>query len=78
VSAEEIILNDEEQPCLKCGGATDTGWECTECGFDNRDWYYPDRPPPKPALAECKAGNLIDVNGPCKICGAKPGGMCGG
>lgn len=30
-------------PCLKCGkDALDTGWECTECGFDNRPWYYPE------------------------------------
>ena len=39
-----LELDDEEQPCIKCGGATDTGWECTECGFDNRDWYFPNRP----------------------------------
>lgn len=35
----ELSLDEEEQPCLKCGGPTDTGWECTECGYDNRDWY---------------------------------------
>lgn len=39
-----LELDDEEQPCIKCGGATDTGWECTECGFDSRDWYFPNRP----------------------------------
>ena len=22
-------------PCVKCGGALDTGLECTECGHDN-------------------------------------------
>lgn len=38
-----IDLNDEEQPCVNCGGCTDTGFECTECGFDNIDWYYPER-----------------------------------
>ena len=28
--------------CIRCGkDALDTGWECTECGFDNRDFYYP-------------------------------------
>lgn len=22
-------------PCLCCGGALDTGWECTNCGADH-------------------------------------------
>ena len=34
-----LVLDDEDQPCLKCGGFTDTGFECVDCGFDNRDWY---------------------------------------
>lgn len=34
-----LVLDDEEQPCIKCGGFTDTGFECNDCGFDNRDWY---------------------------------------
>lgn len=38
-----LELDNEEQPCIKCGSATDTGWECTECGFDSRDWYFPNR-----------------------------------
>lgn len=25
----------DEVPCEKCGGALDTGLECTECGHDN-------------------------------------------
>jgi len=25
----------DDVPCVKCGGALDTGLECTECGFDN-------------------------------------------
>lgn len=43
MSAEKLELKDgDEAPCVKCGAvALDTGWECTECGFDNRDWYYP-------------------------------------
>lgn len=34
-----LELDDEEQPCIKCNGFTDTGFECVDCGFDNRDWY---------------------------------------
>ena len=33
---------EEDGPCLFCGKDA-LGWECTECGADNRDWYYPDR-----------------------------------
>lgn len=30
-------------PCLKCDkDALDTGWECNECGFDNKPFYYPE------------------------------------
>lgn len=25
----------DDAPCVKCGGALDTGLECTECGLDN-------------------------------------------
>lgn len=25
----------DDAPCEKCGGALDTGLECTECGHDN-------------------------------------------
>lgn len=25
----------DDVPCVKCGGALDTGLECTECGYDN-------------------------------------------
>ena len=43
MSGEKLEL-EEDGPCLFCGkDALDTGWECTECGADNRDWYYPDR-----------------------------------
>lgn len=32
----------EEEPCLRCGKPTlDTGWECTECGWDGIDVYGP-------------------------------------
>lgn len=34
-------LCDDEPHCLKCSGYLDTGWECTECGHDNRPYYYP-------------------------------------
>ncbi len=32
----------DDTPCIRCGkDALDTGWECTECGFDCRPFYYP-------------------------------------
>lgn len=35
-------LKDEQQRCMRCGShALDTGWECTDCGFDNMPTYYP-------------------------------------
>ena len=27
----------DDVPCVKCGGALDTGLECTECGHDNHE-----------------------------------------
>jgi len=77
MSAEKLELQDDG-PCMICNGELDTGWECTVCGTDNRDWYYPNRPPAKTILGECKAGNLVDINGRCDFCGAKPGDKCGG
>ena len=43
MTAEKIdIVNSDEAPCMKCGSKfLDTGWECNDCGYDNRDWYYP-------------------------------------
>ena len=38
----EQKLNHEEPVCLLCGGPVDTGWECTECGFDSAPWYCPE------------------------------------
>lgn len=41
------------QRCLRCGqAALDTGWECTECGYDCMPHYCPPtepRSPPEPA-----------------------------
>ena len=37
-----LILNQEEPKCMKCGGFLDTGWECTVCGWDGINWYYPE------------------------------------
>lgn len=31
----------ELEQCPQCGGGLDTGWECTECGYDARDEAYP-------------------------------------
>jgi hypothetical protein len=75
-----ISLNIEEQPCIACGESTDTGWECTVCGHDCKDWYYPEgiKQPQHTAKAECKAGNLIPVNGTCPYCNAEPFSKCGG
>ncbi|MBV6782124.1 hypothetical protein KWH04_16050 [Xanthomonas campestris pv. trichodesmae] len=33
-------VDDDDQRCLRCGYPTlDTGWECTECGYDNMPHY---------------------------------------
>lgn len=38
-----LPTDPDAQHCLKCGShALDTGWECTECGYDNMQWYYPE------------------------------------
>lgn len=38
----KLPTNSDAQHCLRCGqDALDTGWECTECGYDNMPWYYP-------------------------------------
>jgi hypothetical protein len=38
-----VLPSDPDaQWCLKCGkDALDTGWECTECGYDCMPWYCP-------------------------------------
>ena len=39
--ALQLPKNSDAQLCLKCGQDTlDTGWECSECGYDNMPWYY--------------------------------------
>ena len=30
----------DDVPCVKCGGALDTGLECDECGHDNYEAVY--------------------------------------
>jgi hypothetical protein len=36
------VPDPDDCPCIRCGkDALDTGWECTECGMDCRDFYYP-------------------------------------
>jgi hypothetical protein len=43
MSAERFTPSDPDGPCQKCGKwALDTGWECTECGYDNLPWFYPE------------------------------------
>lgn len=38
-----IPTDPDAHHCLKCGShALDTGWECTDCGYDNMQWYYPE------------------------------------
>ena len=34
-------VDPEQERCLRCGSPhLDTGWECTECGYDNQPHYY--------------------------------------
>lgn len=38
----DLPKDGDKQRCLRCGeDALDTGWECTECGYDNMPWYHP-------------------------------------
>lgn len=33
-------VDSEEERCLRCGSMfLDTGWECTDCGYDNLPHY---------------------------------------
>lgn len=43
-------VDQDDERCLRCGShALDTGWECTECDYDNRPHYY------KPDTTDAKA-----------------------
>lgn len=34
-------VDQELERCLRCGSPhLDTGWECTECDYDNMPHYY--------------------------------------
>lgn len=33
-------VEPDDERCLRCGGMfLDTGWECTDCGYDNMPHY---------------------------------------
>ena len=34
------MIDSDDEKCTACGGELDTGWECTECGHDDRDTYF--------------------------------------
>lgn len=34
-----LLLDRNNCPCLNCGGITTYDLECTECEYDNIDWY---------------------------------------
>ncbi len=35
-------VDEEQERCLRCASPhLDTGWECTECGYDNRPHFCP-------------------------------------
>lgn len=54
MSGEVLNLptDTDAQRCIACGkDALDTGWECTECGYDCMPWYYP-----KGAIAKSQGG----------------------
>lgn len=40
MTAELLIIN-EDGPCVRCGNGLEYGfYECSNCGFDNEDWFY--------------------------------------
>lgn len=40
----KLPTDPDAQWCLKCGkDALDTGWECTECGYDCAPFYCPEK-----------------------------------
>lgn len=35
-------VDSDDQRCIRCGSMfLDTGWECTDCGYDNLPHYCP-------------------------------------
>ena len=35
-------VDSDDERCLRCGSMfLDTGWECTDCGYDNYEHYCP-------------------------------------
>jgi hypothetical protein len=35
-------VEQDQERCLRCGSMfLDTGWECTDCDYDNREHYCP-------------------------------------
>lgn len=67
--ADELKLptDPDAQRCLKCGSkdALDTGWECTECGYDNMPWYRPHLH--RPTCYQC--GKTVTWLAPDSRCG---------
>jgi len=40
------VCDEEDEFCHRCGSRfLDTGWECTECGYDNMKFYCEPLPP---------------------------------
>lgn len=43
IDPEKIYIGSDDpdkERCLRCGSMfLDTGWECTECGYDNMPHY---------------------------------------
>lgn len=38
-------VESDDERCLRCGSMfLDTGWECTDCGYDNLPHYYQPEP----------------------------------
>lgn len=40
-------MDEEKEVCMNCGSEhLDTGWECTDCGYDNMPHYFVDTDEP--------------------------------
>lgn len=56
MSAQKLHIggvDSDDERCLRCGSMfLDTGWECTDCGYDNLPHYANPKPDQAPEGGE--------------------------